>query len=125
LAAVSWPHGGTSAVTARPPKKAIDRLGAELRGAGAPSAAAMQALQAWRALHLEALGRVRERLREDLNLEPGTRLKTTLTILDKLRRMPEMELSRMQDIAGVWVMGEMRHRKTGLPCTGSAPSSEP
>ena len=93
-------------VTLPPSRKAIDRLGDELRSAAAPSDAALNALQGWRVLHEEALVRVETRLRDELNLEPGVRLKTTLTILDKLRRMPDLQLSRMQDIAGARIVAE-------------------
>jgi len=47
------------------------------------------------------------RVLADLDLEPGGRPKTVGTLVDKLRRMPELPLSKMQDIAGARVVAEM------------------
>ena len=46
------------------------------------------------------------RVLADLGLEPGSRLKTVGTLVDKLRRIPE-PLSRIQDVAGARVVAEM------------------
>jgi len=43
----------------------------------------------------------------DLGLEPGSRPKTTGTTIEKLRRMLDLRLSEMQDLAGARVVAEM------------------
>jgi len=53
------------------------------------------------------LAAVRERLVKELGPPVTPRLKTTGTLIDKLRRNRNMALSRMQDIAGVRVVREM------------------
>jgi hypothetical protein len=47
----------------------------------------------------------------DLGLQPGSRLKTTGTLVDKLRRIPGMRLSRIQDVAGARVVAEMNREE--------------
>ena len=62
-------------------------------------------LQRFRAAHSEALDRVAAVLVE-IGVEPTTRLKTVDTILQKLRRA-NTDLSRMQDVAGARVVGNL------------------
>jgi hypothetical protein len=81
----------------------INRLGERLR-AGAASADDFRLLQSLRAGYVKSLESVAERLRslvpEQFVYELTTRIKTETTIVDKLRREPGMNLSRMDDIAG-------------------------
>ncbi len=72
---------------------------------------AFDGVSAWRAAHLYPLNTFRSTLTRRANkLSPldhpivAQRLKRMPTIIDKLRRNPEMELSRMQDIGGLRVI---------------------
>jgi ppGpp synthetase/RelA/SpoT-type nucleotidyltranferase len=67
--------------------------------------AAYQTLADWRAAHqyplIKATGGLRSAVStEKCKVEVSQRLKRIPTIMDKLRREPEMELSRMQDFGG-------------------------
>ena len=63
-------------------------------------------MKAFRAVHRDPLLKARTGLRSCVNTEGlqavefGQRLKRTPTIIDKLRRLPTMKLSSMQDIGG-------------------------
>jgi hypothetical protein len=83
----------------------IDRLGDRLRRSD-PTAEDLELLGQVGELYAGALAEVLGVL-TDLGLEPGGRLKTVGTLVDKLRRMPELPLSKMQDIAGARVVGGM------------------
>ena len=87
-------------------KSQIDKLGERLRDAAQVSEDALAMLQQVRAEYDDAMSTVANRLAEELGLEPGTRLKTVGTIVDKLRR-EHIRLSQMQDIAGVRVVRAM------------------
>lgn len=84
-------------------KSQIDKLGERLRTSNEVSVDDLTLLQQVRAEHDAAMAVVADRLASELGLEPGTRLKTVGTIVDKLRR-ERMRLSQMQDIAGVRVV---------------------
>ena len=96
-------------------KGRIDRAGRALRrhltGEGPPllddeRAAEIAVVKAFRAVHRSPLLKARMGLRSCVNTEGlhavefGQRLKRTPTIIDKLRRLPTMKLSSMQDIGG-------------------------
>lgn len=83
----------------------IDELGRRLRRSD-PTVEDLGLLEQVRSLYEEPLTEVIGVL-VDLGLEPGSRPKTTGTIIDKLRRMPHLELSRMQDIVGARIVAEM------------------
>lgn len=83
----------------------IDELGRRLRRSD-PTVEDLELLEQVRSLYEAPLTEVIGVL-VDLGLEPGSRSKTTGTIIDKLRRMPHLDLSRMQDIAGARVVAEM------------------
>jgi ppGpp synthetase/RelA/SpoT-type nucleotidyltranferase len=87
----------------------LDELGDRLRRSD-PTAEDLELLGQVRNLYAGALGEV-TRVLVDLGLEPGARLKTTGTLIDKLRRIPGMQLSRIQDVAGARVVAEMTRAK--------------
>ena len=81
----------------------VDKLGRRLRGAEAPSAEDLQLLEQVRRAHEDARLEVVQGLLAE-GLQGTSRLKTTSTIIDKLRRESTMHLSRMRDIAGVRIV---------------------
>jgi ppGpp synthetase/RelA/SpoT-type nucleotidyltranferase len=80
-------------------KIAFDRLGERLIAHQSPSEADLADLHTAPAAYQEVLGQVKLDLR-DLGFAPTDRVKATTTMIDKLRRTPGMDLSRMQDLAG-------------------------
>jgi len=86
----------------------IDRLGNRLRTSD-PTAEDLELLGQVGELYAGALAEVL-RVLTDLGLEPGGRLKTVGTLVDKLRRIPE-PLSRIQDVAGARVVAEMNREE--------------
>ncbi|HYT26352.1 MAG TPA: hypothetical protein VEP73_07735 [Actinomycetota bacterium] len=86
----------------------IDRLGDRLRISD-PTAKDLELLGQVRGLYAGALAEV-TRVLVDLGYEPGARLKTVGTLVDKLRRIPE-PLSRIQDVAGARVVVEMNREE--------------
>lgn len=78
----------------------VDKLGRRLRNAETPSVEDLQLLEQVRRAHDDARLEVVERLLSE-GLHGTSRLKTTSTIIEKLRREATMHLSLMQDIAGV------------------------
>jgi hypothetical protein len=83
----------------------IDLLGDRLRRSD-PTAENLELLGQVGELYAGPLAEVLGVL-TDLGLEPGGRLKTVGTLVDKLRRMPDLPLSKMQDIAGARVVDGM------------------
>jgi ppGpp synthetase/RelA/SpoT-type nucleotidyltranferase len=83
----------------------IDQLGRRLRDAD-PSLEDLRLLEQVRNLYQSPLAQVIQVL-VDLGLEPGSRPKTTGTIVEKLRRLPSLRLSEMQDLVGARVVLEM------------------
>ena len=96
-------------------KGRIDRAGRALRrhltGDGPPLSRAeldaeIAVVKSFRAVHRDPLRKARMGLRSCVDTEGlmavefGQRLKRTPTIVDKLRRLPTMKLSSMQDIGG-------------------------
>ncbi len=91
----------------------LDEFGDRLRVSD-PTAEDLELLGQVRSLYAGPLAEV-TRVLVDLGLEPGGRLKTTGTLIDKLRRIPGMQLSRIQDVAGVRIVAEMtREEQDGL-----------
>lgn len=80
-------------------KGQFNRLGDRLIAGKSPSQADQDELQTVLTAYQAVLEQVKAHLR-DLGFAPGDRVKTTPTILDKLRRIRGMELSRVQDLAG-------------------------
>jgi Region found in RelA / SpoT proteins len=78
----------------------VERLGRRLRKEVAPSLEDLRLLEQVRRTYEDARLEVVGTLRRD-GLQGASRLKTTSTIIEKLRREPGMSLVRMQDIAGV------------------------
>ena len=84
-------------------KGAVDRAGDVLRKEPQDEDA-LDLLAAWRALHASPLQKAVDTLNKHcylLSINRSSRLKRAVSIIDKLKRQPEMRLSRMQDIAGV------------------------
>lgn len=77
----------------------INRLGKRLRETDTVSSYDLALLQQLREAHDDALAEVARILRDELRLEPTTRLKTVNTLVDKVRR-EHMKLAEVQDIAG-------------------------
>jgi ppGpp synthetase/RelA/SpoT-type nucleotidyltranferase len=80
-------------------KKQIDKLGDRLRDADAPAEADLVLLQEVLTAYDDALQLVRSNLVE-IGVEPTVRLKTTGTLVDKLRRNRSSSLKTVHDLAG-------------------------
>jgi ppGpp synthetase/RelA/SpoT-type nucleotidyltranferase len=80
-------------------KGEFNRLGDRLIASEKPSQADLDSLETALAAYQDVLELAKAHLR-DLGFAPTDRVKTTPTMLDKLRRTHGMELSRMQDLAG-------------------------
>lgn len=85
-------------------KSQINKLGEKLRKAIALDADALLRLQQFRASYDEPLQKAQTILRE-IGFEATSRLKTTNTIIEKLRR-ERTRLAEMQDIGGLRVVAE-------------------
>src|ERR1700728_4402203 len=83
-------------------KGAINRLGDRLIASEAPSESDLVELASVLSAYQEVLERAKEDLAR-LGLAATGRVKTTATMVDKLRRTHGMELSRIQDLAGARV----------------------
>jgi len=84
-------------------KGAVDRAGSVLRSEP-QNEESLEVLDAWRTKHAEPLQKavaVIGELYGESTLNLSSRLKRSVSIIEKLKRQPEMKLSRMQDIAGV------------------------
>lgn len=88
-------------------KKELDRLGDRLRDAAVPSEEDLRLWGMVRPHFLAALQQVQGMLRERLSLQPTVREKNRETLVDKLRRERDMRLSRVQDVVGARIVGEM------------------
>lgn len=83
-------------------KSRVNRAGAAIR-AGNPSIEDLAVVEIWRASHRPVLNTFQALLRlraRGKNIVVAQRHKRKHTIFDKLQRIPGMELSRMDDIAG-------------------------
>lgn len=81
----------------------LDKLGDRLRDADSPASEDFELLETVLGAYDEALQDVRSRLRE-LGFEPTVRLKTTGTIIDKLRRDRGSSLKTIHDLAGARIV---------------------
>jgi ppGpp synthetase/RelA/SpoT-type nucleotidyltranferase len=81
----------------------FDKLGVRLRDAEQFSATDSEMLEQVLAAYDDALTDVRDRLRA-MGLEPTTRLKTTQTLVDKLRRTAGLTIRGIHDIAGARIV---------------------
>lgn len=84
-------------------KSQLDKLGDRLRDSAQPTGDDLDLLEAVLSAYDEALQVVATRLR-DRGMTPTTRLKTTGTIIDKLRRDRSSSLKTIQDLAGARVV---------------------
>jgi GTP pyrophosphokinase len=85
-------------------KTQVDRLGDRLRK-GEVNDADIQSLDAYRRTFADAHDAVIRVIREQVKLQPTSRLaKTTTSIIEKLRREPHIRLTQIQDIAGCRVV---------------------
>lgn len=78
-------------------KKQINRAGQTLIN-DPENENALEILEYWRSLHAEMFNEVTTK---DEFGTVSTRIKRTVSIIGKLRRYPQMQLTRMQDIAGI------------------------
>lgn len=81
----------------------FDKLGARLRDAEQVAPADSEMLEQVFAAYDDALTDVRNRLR-DVGLEPTTRLKTTQTLIEKLRRTSGLTIRGIHDVAGARIV---------------------
>lgn len=84
----------------------INRLGDRLRRARRPSLEDLDMLELLRGDYEPSLLDISERLRRDLRIVANWRLKTTVSIIEKLRR-DRTRLSKMHDIAGLRIVRQM------------------
>ena len=83
-------------------KSRVNRAGDGVR-TGSPSNEDLEVIEAWRAAHRPVLNTFQAILRTRLrgkNVIVAQRHKRKNTIFDKLQRLPTMQLSRMDDVAG-------------------------
>jgi len=83
--------------------KKLNALGDRLAQSASPDDADLVQLESVLACYDEALGSVRDRL-VSLGFVPTTRLKTTTTLIEKLRRQETMKLRTVQDVAGARIV---------------------
>lgn len=91
-------------------KSQVGRLGSRLVQAPAPAQADLDMLHDLLADRSEILGDAVERVRNELGLSPSSRVKTTGTILDKLRRNGGGWLRDIQDLGGMRIVGDFDRR---------------
>jgi ppGpp synthetase/RelA/SpoT-type nucleotidyltranferase len=91
---------------ALPPRNEIEALGNRLRDAAEPSDGDLRLLEELLLVYDEVLREVADQLRS-IGLEPTTRLKTSGTIHDKLRRQSRLKLWAIRDLAGARVVRRM------------------
>src|SRR5262245_9968248 len=102
-----WEGGGRLAAMGLPvSKKELDRLGDRLRDSTVPAVEDLQLLERVRPHYRAALDEVCKVL-TGMGLDKTFRQKNRETIVDKLRREPDMRLSRVQDIVGARVVSGM------------------
>ncbi len=84
-------------------KGLINRAGEAFRANRTPTEDELHAVEAWRAGHKNVLNTFQALLRtraKGTSIQVAQRLKRRMTIIDKLFRQPEMQLARMDDVAG-------------------------
>lgn len=83
-------------------KSRVNRAGENVR-AGTSTVEDLNVIEEWRAAHRGVLNTFQAILRNrtrDIGVTVAQRHKRKRTIFDKLKRIPRMQLSRMDDIAG-------------------------
>lgn len=96
-------------------KSQIERLGLRLVATSEPSAADVAALHDVLRAYAAVLDAAVNRIREESELAPTSRIKNTGTILEKLRRYGGSWLKSIQDLAGMRVVGTFdRAEQDGL-----------
>ncbi|MBK9132516.1 MAG: RelA/SpoT domain-containing protein [Gammaproteobacteria bacterium] len=83
-------------------KSRVNRAGENIR-IGTPTAEDLSVIEEWRAAHRAVLNTFQAVLRNrtrQTGITVAQRHKRKRTIFDKLRRLPQMQLSRMDDVAG-------------------------
>jgi hypothetical protein len=104
-------------------REQINRLGQRLASGGPVSDDDFRALEELIACHLTALELARPRVNdlaatlETAPLHITHRAKTTQTIIEKLRREHGMALARVQDLAGIRIVGTLRLDEQDLLAT--------
>jgi ppGpp synthetase/RelA/SpoT-type nucleotidyltranferase len=100
--------------TPLPSRSQVRKLGSRLRKPDPPTVEDLELLERVRAAYGQVLDQVVRTLL-DHGLSSTGRLKTTTTIIEKLRRNPSMGLLTMQDIAGTRIVAEMdRNEQDGM-----------
>ena len=97
-------------------KGLVDKAGNVLRSEP-QNEEALEVLDTWRTMHAEPLQKTVmavSELYDQLTTSVSSRLKRSISIIEKLKRQPEMKLSRMQDIAGVRLVNADDFNKTLL-----------
>ena len=89
-----------------PPNRQIVQLGERLRDSAEPADGDLKLLEGLLLIYDAALREMAERLRS-VGLEPTTRLTTTGTIIEKLRRERHLTLRSIRDLAGARVVKRM------------------
>jgi ppGpp synthetase/RelA/SpoT-type nucleotidyltranferase len=87
-------------------RKQVTKAGLRI-GKGEETYEDIVTLEKWRASHAYVINTFQANLRgrsRGSDIVVGTRLKRRATILNKLKRFPEMQLGRMHDIAGCRVI---------------------
>jgi ppGpp synthetase/RelA/SpoT-type nucleotidyltranferase len=84
-------------------KGELNRLGDRLIAHDAIADADLDALAMVLAAYQDVLEEVKAQL-QGLGFSPGWRVKTTSTLIDKLKRIHKMQLSRIQDLAGARII---------------------
>jgi ppGpp synthetase/RelA/SpoT-type nucleotidyltranferase len=85
-------------------KSQIARLGKNLLASDPPSDAYLQQLQSLLQLYDEALETATSRIQDNLGTQPTSRLKTTGTLIEKLKKSGGRSLPNIQDVAGTRIV---------------------
>jgi hypothetical protein len=102
-------------------KSRVNRAGENVR-AGMATAADLAVIEEWRAAHRAVLNTFQAILRErarDAGAKVAQRHKRKRTIFDKLERLPSMNLSRMDDVAGSKIYTHSEQTSIALASTTS------
>jgi hypothetical protein len=93
-----------------PTRSQIERLGVRLVGSDRPAAGDLAALHDLLLVYGDALADAVAKVYGELAITPTARVKTTGTILEKLRRHGGSWLKSIQDIAGMRIVGDFDRR---------------
>ena len=84
----------------------LERFGKRLIATSPPAEADLQVLHELLAARSVLLDAAIARVKDELDLEPTSRVKNTGTILEKLRRQGGWTLGSMQDVGGMRIVGD-------------------